>query len=167
MAEVKIDTHQGKWRTVRDTVTSADTALVTIATSNTTTWANRPSAKMKPLQKNAVAVRIRGTAAAAINYEIYLFRPGDDAEFVASGTATIANVSTTAQLATMKNADVATYYAGKISIASRWMKQAKSSDASGNGEMAKVSFDGCGESHIYVGLTSIAAGNASVDIVEI
>ncbi len=160
---------QAQWVTIRDTIlhTAVDTTLAVTGRK----WANVPTHKTGtdtiPIQKiptylNQVIFRFRGTASVTtITYKVWLYRENDDAMYVANGVATLGT-----QTATKTNSGTATLYADQITVAAeRWIGDVKSTDITGNDEMALLVFDAFGAFLPYVEITAIGgSGSVSVDM---
>ncbi len=162
-------TKQAQWVTIRDTVAhdGLDTTLAVTARK----WADRPTHKTGtdtiPIQKiptylNQLKFRFRMTGSITdVDYKVWIYSEDDDAEYVANGVATKGT-----QTATKTNGTVATFYADQITVvAERWIGDVKSTDITGNNEMAKLIFDGFGAFLPYVELTAVTGtGSVSVDM---
>ena len=160
---------QIKWVTVRDTI--AHDALDTTLGVTGRKWADRPTHKNEtdaiPIQKipmylNQLIFRFRMTGSITdATYKIWLYREDDDAMYVANGVATKGT-----QTATKTNGGVATFYADQITVAAeRWIGDVKSTDITGNNEMAMLVFDAFGAFLPYVELTAVTGtGSISVDM---
>ncbi len=160
---------QAQWVTVRDTI--AHDALDTTLAVTGRKWANVPTHKTGtdtiPIQKiptylNQVIIRFRMTASITdATYKVWLYRENDDAMYVANGVATKGT-----QTATKTNGGPATLYADQITVAAeRWIGDVKSTDITGNNEMAMLVFDAFGAFLPYVEITAVTGtGSVSVDM---
>ncbi len=160
---------QVKWATIRDTIAhdGLDTTLAVTARK----WADRPSHKTGtdtiPIQKiptylNQLIFRFRMTGSITdVDYKVWLYREDDDAMYVANGVATKGT-----QTATITNGGVATFYADQITVAAeRWIGDVKSTDITGNNEMAMLVFDAFGAFLPYIEITAVTGtGSVSVDM---
>ncbi len=162
-------TKQAQWVTIRDTI--AHDALDTTLAVTGRKWAAVPTHKTGtdkiPVQKiptylNQVIIRIRMTASITdATYKVWLYRENDDAMYVANGVATKGT-----QTATKTNGGTATLYADQITVAAeRWIGDVKSTDITGNNEMAMLVFDAFGAFLPYVEITAVTgSGSVSVDM---
>ncbi len=162
-------TKQAQWVTIRDTI--AHDALDTTLAVTGRKWAAVPTHKTGtdtiPVQKiptylNQVIIRIRMTASISdATYKVWLYRENDDAMYVANGVATKGT-----QTATKTNGGTATLYADQITVAAeRWIGDVKSTDITGNNEMAMLVFDAFGAFLPYVEITAVTGtGSVSVDM---
>lgn len=160
---------QGQWVTIRDTI--AHNGLDTTLGVTGRTWADVPGHAVEsdtiPIQKiplyyNQIIIRFRMTASLTdATYKVWLYREKDDAMYVANGVATQGT-----QTATMVNGTTATLYAKQITVAAeRWIGDVKSTDTSGNNEMAMLIFDAFGAFLPYVEITAMTgSGSVSVDM---
>lgn len=160
---------QGQWVTVRDTI--AHDALDTTLAVTGRTWADVPTHATEsdvipirkiPIYLNQVIFRFRMTTSITdATYKVWLYREKDDAMYVANGLATIGT-----QTATMTNGTTATLYADQITVAAeRWIGDVKSTDTSGNNEMAMLVFDAFGAFLPYIEITAVTGtGSVSVDM---
>ena len=165
-------TKQAQWITIRDTI--AHDALDTTLAVTGRKWADAPTHKTGtdtiPIQKiptylNQVIIRIRMTASISdATYKVWLYRENDDAMYVANGVATKGT-----QTATRTNGGTATLYADQITVAAeRWIGDVKSTDITGNNEMAMLVFDAFGAFLPYVEITAVTGtGSVSVDMVGV
>ena len=166
------ESKQAKWKTIRDSI-AHDGADTTLGVTDRK-WADVPThegslstikIRKAPLYFNEWIFRFRGTANVTnIVWKLWGYREGDDAEYIANGTAVIGT-----QTATMTNDGTATLYMDTIVIsAQRWLKTFATTDASGNNEMAKLHGDAMGLFLPYMEITTInGTGSVSVDFVGV
>jgi len=153
-----VETRVAAWTNIRSTDANDPNASVPTA------WASVPSHSYRlkyksdpPLAVNNIIIRFRfssgdGTTA---NYYISTRQYGDDSEFVCSGVATAGTFAATA----------GGTYADTITITSeRHIKDVVSTDETGNNEMARIGWDGCGGEQIEIKFDDISAGTVYVDI---
>ncbi len=164
-----LNSKQDQWKTIRDTI--AHDGLDTTLAVTDRKWANVPTHTTEsdtiPIRKiprylNQIILRFRMTASIAdATYKVWLYRENDDAMYVANGLATIGT-----QTATKTNGTTATLYADTITVAAeRWIGDVKSTDVSGNNEMAMLVFDAFGAFLPYVEITAVTGtGSVSVDM---
>ena len=164
-----LNSKQAQWVAIRDTI--AHDALDTTLAVTARKWANAPthetendtiSVRKIPTYLNQTIFRLRATAGISdATYKVWLYRENDDAMYVANGVATFGT-----QTATMTNGGVATLYANQITVvAERWIGDVKSTDITGNNEMAMLVFDAFGAFLPYVEVTAIGgSGSVSVDM---
>ena len=164
-----LNSKQAQWVTIRDTI--AHDALDTTLAVTGRKWADAPTHETEndtitvrkiPVYLNQVILRFRATASITdATYKIWLYRENDDAMYVANGVATFGT-----QTATMTNGGVATLYADQITVAAeRWIGDVKSTDITGNNEMAMLVFDAFGAFLPYVEITArTGTGSISVDM---
>ncbi|KKN29386.1 hypothetical protein LCGC14_0844600 [marine sediment metagenome] len=164
-----LNSKQVKWVTIRDTI--AHDALDTTLAVTGRKWADRPThitesdiipIRKIPIYLNQVILRFRMTTSITnVTYKVWLYREDDDAMYVANGLATKGT-----QTATKTNGTTATLYADTITVAAeRWIGDVKSTDTSGNNEMAMLALDAFGAFLPYVEMTAVTGtGSVSVDM---
>ncbi len=164
-----LSSKQAQWVTIRDTI--AHDALDTTLAVTGRKWADVPthetendviSIRKAPIYLNQWIFRFRMTGSITdATYKVWNYRENDDAMYVANGVATKGT-----QTATMTNAGVATLYADQITVAAeRWIGDVKSTDITGNNEMAMLVLDGFGGFLPYIEITAVTGtGSVSVDM---
>lgn len=128
-----------------------------------------PASELGGARERKIEIIFCGGAAAGktFDYRVYAWRANNGpAEFVCSGTGTL---GTQAVVKYPHNGSAATnkFWAHSLSVTSRWIKSARTSDTSGNNEIAKLSFDLLHRAYLYVeienadGVTGDEAGDMS------
>ena len=139
----------------------ADLLLLTGSEGN---FANKPSGAVQiPASVsegasaiNAIQVVFCGGTANndTFTYKLYLWRKGNGpAELAATGTGTI-GAQDVVLYPHNNQAATSIWWADTLTVTSRWVKTVSTTDSSGNNEIAKLVFDGCGYEWMWVEITS-------------
>lgn len=152
------------------TVTDEDTAIDLTSEGD---FANKPAAAIKfgtadtgAGRENTIVLAFCGGDSAndTFTYKVYVWRSTNGpAEPVCTGTGTL---GTQAVVLYPHNFSTATskFWADTLTVTARWLKGVKTTDSSGNNEMAKIAFDGCGVEWLYVEITNIDGTGEATDI---